>query len=537
MSLLFIAGEAFLISLFLLLLYFYNSKQIRSIEIAIIITILAISILHIFEFNTDAEDTYIGLRYVKNLVEGNGFVFNTFDRVEGYSDFLWLLLIAGLNKLTGIDIPIAARCLGLFFSIITFIYTYFLSYKLSGDKRLAFFTIFLLAVNGSYSCYGLSGLENSLFALFILLSVDSLLDHRWFRLGIIISLATMTRPEGVVLSIPVVLYLFYYGETWKYRILNLLKVGLSAGILFIPWTYWRYDYYGYLIPNTIAAKDGMDIMYQLKIGIKYSLRFLFHHIEWTLLAIPSFMVLIKSGKLRNTFHLIPRSIFVCGAGTLTFALVYTYFGGDWMPGFRFYSSIIPLLSVLTWLIWQKSQMKISFAAWSLILALLGISQIRNSVHSPYMIKAVRGWDHEVEGLKMIGKWFHNTLPSTTLLATFPNGAFSYYNNLPTLDAGGLTDTQVGRFGNKRKVGGHPGHIAENWNYIFSKKPEIIAIMNGQGFESKPSKVVWEGYSCATFVFPDYANPLGNFVNLYIRTDKETELIEYLLKEERVKLVP
>ena len=536
MNLVFISAEVLLIALFIILLYQYQKNETRLLHVLILISILLISLTHIFAFNTDAEDTYIGLRYVKNLVEGNGFVFNSFDRVEGYSDFLWLLLIAGLHKVSSLEIPLAARALGLICSVITLAYSYHLAYKLTGDKIHGYLVAFLIAINGSFSCYGLSGLENPLFAFFILLFVDNLLAHRWYRVGIIIGLAAMTRPEGVVLSLPVGLYLLVYEATWKDRMLNLCKSGLAAFILFIPWTYWRYDYYGYLIPNTIAAKDGMDLWYQLKIGLKYSFRFLFDHLEWMLLIMLPSMMLMKELKQSKSLRSAWPPVFVCFTVALTFLVVYTYFGGDWMPGFRFYASIIPLIALLILLVWKTSKMPFNHIGLSLVIALVGFGQLRNSAHSPYMIKAIREWDHEVDGLKLIGKWFHDTLPPQTLLATFPNGAFSYYNELPTIDAGGLTDNQVGRYGNKKKVGGVPGHIAENWSYVLSKQPAIIAVMGGRGFESEINIKPIEGYSNATFVFANYENPIGKYVNLYLRNDKRDALIGYLLKDDRVQLL-
>jgi len=40
------------------------------------------------------DDSYIGYRYARNLVEGKGLVFNPGERVEAYSDFLHVLMVA-----------------------------------------------------------------------------------------------------------------------------------------------------------------------------------------------------------------------------------------------------------------------------------------------------------------------------------------------------------------------------------------------------------------------------------------------------------
>src|SRR5436189_992982 len=40
------------------------------------------------------DDAFISFRYAQNLAEGNGLVFNPGERVEGYTNFLWVLLLA-----------------------------------------------------------------------------------------------------------------------------------------------------------------------------------------------------------------------------------------------------------------------------------------------------------------------------------------------------------------------------------------------------------------------------------------------------------
>ncbi|MEO8666684.1 MAG: hypothetical protein ABI462_14415, partial [Ignavibacteria bacterium] len=38
------------------------------------------------------DDAYISFRYIQNFVNGNGLVFNIGERVEGYTNLLWVLL-------------------------------------------------------------------------------------------------------------------------------------------------------------------------------------------------------------------------------------------------------------------------------------------------------------------------------------------------------------------------------------------------------------------------------------------------------------
>mgnify|MGYP004280342605 CR=1 FL=1 len=38
------------------------------------------------------DDTFISMRYARNLAMGHGLVFNYGERLEGYTNFLWVML-------------------------------------------------------------------------------------------------------------------------------------------------------------------------------------------------------------------------------------------------------------------------------------------------------------------------------------------------------------------------------------------------------------------------------------------------------------
>jgi hypothetical protein len=517
----------------------WDRKPVHYFVLALLSTI---TLTHIFAYNTDCEDIYISLRYVKNFVEGNGLVFNTFDKVEGYSDFLWVMMIAGVYKILHADIPLISRCMSVVFSVITLLYTYYLAFKFTQDRLLSYLATFLVSISCSFACYGLSGLENPLYALFILLIVNCCYEQKWILSGVFLGLMTMTRPEGFIMFVPIAVYIFLLEREFKYKLLAAFIVAVIAAIPVIPWTIWRVSYYGYLVPNTIAAKQGMDLFYQVRIGLTYTAYF-FIIISESLLVLVLLPIINYIYTRRNSHSESSDKVFITLLTTsVIFIAFYSYAGGDWMPAWRFYASLIPVFSILIILLWSKyvfisESNSVLRSSWIVLLfAFCGYAQVRNSFMNANLIPLVRSWYYEVEGLKVAGKWFHNTLPKNTLLATFPNGAFSYYNDLPTIDYGGLTDNNVGRFGKKRKEG-RPGHIAENPEYVLSRKPDIIAIMDGQGLvKYVNNKPIFQGYDPVTFAFSNYTNPLGEYVNINIRADRTQEIVGYLLRDKNVKLI-
>src|SRR5690606_38133881 len=48
-----------------------------------------------------SDDAFISFRYAQNLVEGHGLVYNPGERVEGYTNFLWTVLAAGVIAFGG----------------------------------------------------------------------------------------------------------------------------------------------------------------------------------------------------------------------------------------------------------------------------------------------------------------------------------------------------------------------------------------------------------------------------------------------------
>src|SRR5437762_11174596 len=72
-----------------------------------------------FWFLTD--DAFIAFRYVSNSRLGYGYVWNAppFRPVEGYTSFLWVVLLDVVWRITGADPPKSANYLSLVFTCVT----------------------------------------------------------------------------------------------------------------------------------------------------------------------------------------------------------------------------------------------------------------------------------------------------------------------------------------------------------------------------------------------------------------------------------
>jgi hypothetical protein len=84
----------------------------------------AITLVHgLGYFRLTADDAYITFRYARNLADGLGPNWNSDGRVEGYTSFLWMMIISGTEKLDTSPV-IATQVLGFCLIIATFAIVY-----------------------------------------------------------------------------------------------------------------------------------------------------------------------------------------------------------------------------------------------------------------------------------------------------------------------------------------------------------------------------------------------------------------------------
>jgi len=69
------------------------------------------------------DDAYISYRYAQNLVDGHGLVYNIGERVEGYTNLLWTLMVAGGIAL-GVSASLVGHWLGFASGVLLLLATY-----------------------------------------------------------------------------------------------------------------------------------------------------------------------------------------------------------------------------------------------------------------------------------------------------------------------------------------------------------------------------------------------------------------------------
>jgi len=107
------------------------------------------------------DDAYIVFRYAEHLARGEGLVWNIGERVEGYSSFLYTVLLALARRL-GLDPVPASHAVGLACFLGSLLATFGAARLTFASAAPALLTVALLGTNYTFSIFATGGLETSL---------------------------------------------------------------------------------------------------------------------------------------------------------------------------------------------------------------------------------------------------------------------------------------------------------------------------------------------------------------------------------------
>jgi arabinofuranosyltransferase len=202
------------------------------------------------------DDALITFRYVDNWVAGRGLVFNAGERVEGFSNPLFVVLLAPFAR-AGRDLFVVATTLGLVAIMLEAALLVWLSARATGSILIAAAAAALFCSDRVVAVWATGGLETGVHALFLTAAFAvcvSELDAPGRRVHAATALllaVAVSRPEGALF------FLLYLGQLVvtarpaarpMVRALNLFLP--IAALLLVA----RYLYYGELVANPYRAK-------------------------------------------------------------------------------------------------------------------------------------------------------------------------------------------------------------------------------------------------------------------------------------------
>ena len=431
------------------------------------LTILVAAIVAAWLLRFAQDDAFISFHYARNLVEGSGLTWFG-ERVEGYTNFLWVLWIAA-----GLAVGVGAQAWsyvgGLTAWALALLATARLARRLSPNPGTSVLALLVLATNYTFLSYATGGLETMPQTALLAWATHWCLalcgDRGNARLALGLSLlfaaALLTRLDSAVLVAP--LGLFAMLAVRRRESPGPLLFALIAPALLIVggWLAWKVTYYGRVLPNTYYAKVGDPLWAN---GLTYLGRFLTWYWWWPVAAVAAIAALTRAPRHQPWL--------VVSASCAAWLAYVVWVGGDFME-FRFLVPIAPLLSaVLAASVhdalgngWIGRPQAVSTS----VLALLIAGSITHASRD-FRTTADRALDSipqlaDCYGLVRRGDWhelgtaLHDRLVGLDVsLAMHPVGAIPYFSRIPTIDMWGLNDRDVATSGNRVPVDfNRPGH--------------------------------------------------------------------------------
>jgi tetratricopeptide (TPR) repeat protein len=538
---------------------------IKTIKIFPFILLSALSVCAIFrmnQINFIQDDAFITLRYVENFINGNGLVFNTGYRVEGYTNFLWVLLISLIGFIGTIfsvetDLPLITQLLSQLSGIALIILAYFFTKKIITAKYLlnnnfdyilctliSLVPPFLISFAPPFLYWGVSGMESVLFTFLTCFSFYRYIFRTGSKPDIVFVTASvlnsLLRPEGILIFLMIMChsiiinYKKYFRLNGRWTTSSSAKVYLKEVLMYaVPiaaYLAFRYFYYGFLLPNTFYAKTGFNLEHFSR-GLEYVFTGIINNFFYGLLLVIPLLSLIKSNLRSETIFF------------YFFVIIYLLFiiliGGDVLPISRFILPVLPLVivfSVIT--LYQLTALNFT-PTLKFVLIVSVLSAFTYIITSSYFnnykeMKLKRSFEIGlVKKMKVYAGWIKNKIVESNQnkkVALSTIGAFSFYSGAEVIDIVGLTDKYIAH--NPKEVPGIDEDLPVHWKerrynaeYVLKREPDYIIFPAG----AKPTAFA----ECAIFVQPQfyknyycqliYSDELKQLLPIYTKRNKSLEI--------------
>jgi hypothetical protein len=152
------------------------------------------------------DDAFITFRYARNLLAGNGFVYNPGERVLGTTTPLYTLLMASLAAFTGgINAPFPT--LALLVNTLADAGTCLLLWQLGkriNAERVGIAAALIWAVAPYSVTFAIGGLETSIYVFLLTAAVWTYITRQHTLSALCAALALLTRPDALILILPLV---------------------------------------------------------------------------------------------------------------------------------------------------------------------------------------------------------------------------------------------------------------------------------------------------------------------------------------------
>lgn len=430
-----------------------------------------------------SDDALISLRYARRLLEGHGLTWTAGERVEGYSNLLWLLGCAGLGALR-IDLITAARILG-FGGVLAAQVALLRVFRPArpGQALPALAGILAIALSAPVEVWAVGGLEQPLVAALLAWTLVGCLrwlqpngggsDRNLWTAGGMLALLAWTRPDGALFAAACGAGLLAArGVDRRTLLAGVRLVALPAGAVAVQLAFRRL-YYGEWIPNSAYAKLAFTGS-----RVEAGARYLFEGLGRSApLLLPALVLAGLALRDRTASGRVRFLLLV----TVVWCAYVVLIGGDIFPAWR---HLVPVVILAAFLAAEGVRSLLARrpaarrAAWiATPLCLLALAWMPRFDPEIARARSERWeWDGQVVG-RLLKTGFARERP---LLAVDPAGTLPYFSELPAIDMLGINDRYLARHRPDDFGEGWLGHELGNGRYVLEREPDLILFCTPAG---------------------------------------------------------
>jgi hypothetical protein len=458
-------------------------KKISTINFILFAGVCTIFVSHaLYYLPLTSDDAFISLRYAKRLACGLGLTWTDGEKVEGYTNLLWVLLNAVLGNLLS-DYMLSARIWGTIGGLLAVIFVSLhpQDFPRIEKSRLMTGGIFL-ALSSPMAAWAVGGLEHSFMsgataaALFFLMSAldKESPDTRTLLLsGLLFGIVAITRADGVLFSAAAISGILLSNGLHKSTIKTMAIVSIFPVFLYGAQLLFRILYYGEFVPNTALAKIAINSG-RVMSGLYYARNVFAVH---AILLGAGFMGLILAiGKSRSHRWVIPFVSF-----TLWVAYIIVV-GGDIFHAWR---QMLPSFVPLAFLISEGVTVRKSVFKNHIVVTTIGLSFLLGSYLfcqlADERTNIIRRMFFYETATEYVGKLLKTSFGKyKPLLAVDAAGSLPFWSELPALDMLGLNDKYLATHPPKTFGTRGIGHELGNGKYVLRRSPDIVVVNSGLG---------------------------------------------------------
>lgn len=425
----------------------------------VVLSIAVYSLHALLYIGFTVDDAFITFRYAHHWAIGMGPIYQSGERVEGFTSFWWTGLLALAERL-GIRPEIASKIASYLAGVLSLVLSSRLSRLLLRNHAVADLCPLIIALQPLYAAWTFAGMEAVLFSAALVASVASLVEDLDAARPPLLSaglfgILAWIRPEGMLFAGCAFASLYgpLSGRAQSLRI-AWTWLALFAAIV-VPFWLWRWNFFGAFFPNTFYAKTPLSLghLYQ---GARTLIDFA------TYGGLLALLMLLLSALRADWQSPLWRYLML---SLSLFALYVIWAGGDILH-LRFFVHVLPLvvlasmpglecaIGALRRSLGETGARAGSIAVAGSVLAwtLLSYSQDARALATAdqfgpaYVVGNARNVRSAIVPL---ASWLREHADADSRVAAWDIGALGYYSELRIVDLWGLTNRTYAKLYHRR----------------------------------------------------------------------------------------